>query len=125
MACQHVNMPGGGAAIVCGARKRQRCACGRNATLLCDWIVPGGTCDEPLCRWCTTSPAPEKDLCPAHLRAYRAWQAQRAARSGGAPECAPLPDPDASADPAANVSAPRGRSSRHALAAEQPETATS
>lgn len=37
---------------------------------------------------------------------------------------APLPDIDAPAVPAAGVSAPKGRSSKPALAAAQPETAT-
>jgi hypothetical protein len=42
--------------------------------------------------------------------------------SGGAPVCASLTDPDAPPVPAGRVSAPEGRSSRHALAAVQPET---
>lgn len=82
MACEHVTMPGGGTAIVCGTR--HRCACGRRATLLCDWKVPtkkSGTCDRPLCRWCTTSPSEGKDLCREHLPAFRAWQAERKARA--------------------------------------------
>lgn len=73
MACQHVTLPGGGSAIVCGTRSRQRCACGKPATLACDWKVPtkkSGTCDAPICARCTTSPAPDKDLCPSHAKAY-------------------------------------------------------
>lgn len=69
-----------GNAIVCGTRRRQRCACGRRATLLCDWKVAGkrsGTCDEPICHLCSTSPAPEKDLCSAHASEFQAWKAAR------------------------------------------------
>lgn len=126
MACEHVTMPAGGRAIVCSSR--QRCDCGRNSTLLCDWIVSGkksGTCDKPICRWCTTSPAAGKDLCRAHARAYTDWLAERAARrasSGDAPEGAPLTDLDAPTAATAGVSAPEGRSSKPALAAAKPET---
>ncbi len=73
MACEHVELPGGGSAIVCG-RRANRCACGNRATLLCDWKVAGkrsGTCDAPLCDGCTHQPAAEKDLCPAHAKAWR------------------------------------------------------
>lgn len=44
------------------------------------------------------------------------------ASSGDAPECAPLPDNDAPTVTAAGVSAPKGRSSKHALTAAKPET---
>jgi hypothetical protein len=68
-----------GAAIVCGPRPRQkRCACGRPATLLCDWKVadrPGATCDKPICAECATSPAPGKDLCLAHAEEFETWKA--------------------------------------------------
>lgn len=80
MACERVSLPGGGHAIVCGSRPRSRCACGKPATLLCDWKVPerrSGTCDAPICASCSTSPAPEKDICPAHAPALRAWQDNR------------------------------------------------
>lgn len=61
-----------GVAIVCtrGRRKVQRCECGRHATKLCDWKIPGGTCDIPLCERCTTVPAPDKDLCPGHAEEW-------------------------------------------------------
>lgn len=66
---------------MCGPRrKRQRCACGRAATLLCDWKVPanpGGTCNAPICEACTTVPAPDKDLCTAHAAAWEAWKGGR------------------------------------------------
>ncbi|MBY0394559.1 MAG: hypothetical protein K2Q27_14990 [Novosphingobium sp.] len=80
MTCERVILPGGGAAIVCTTSKRKRCACGKRATLECDWKVPSrrsGTCDAPICASCTTSPAPEKDLCPAHAAAYEQWKEQR------------------------------------------------
>jgi len=80
MPCQHVTLPGGGSAIVCGTRRRQRCACGRVATLACDWKTPAresGTCDAPICAKCTTSPAQDKDLCPPHSKAFEAWKACR------------------------------------------------
>lgn len=84
MPCEHVAMPGGGTAIICTSRSRQRCGCGRPATLLCDWLVPtkrSGTCDEPICRTCSMSPAPEKDLCAGHAAAWEKWQADRATRA--------------------------------------------
>ncbi len=71
-----------GRAIVCDRRKRPRCACGAVAGLRCDWKVPGrksGTCDRWICERCTTAPAPDKDLCPEHAAAWRAWQARRSA----------------------------------------------
>lgn len=78
MACERVTLAGGGSAIVCGPRRpRQRCSCGRPGTLLCDWKVPnnpGGTCNAPICDGCTTSPAPDKDLCPPHAEAFAEWQ---------------------------------------------------
>lgn len=67
MTCTHVQLPDGGTAIVCGPT--QRCKCGNKATLLCDWKVPSkksGTCDAKLCAKCTSSPAPDKDLCSKH-----------------------------------------------------------
>lgn len=82
MPCTPINVPGLGTGFVCGPRrKKARCAsCGRPADLLCDWKVPGrksGTCDAPICNQCTTSPAPDKDLCPAHAAAYEQWKAKQ------------------------------------------------
>jgi hypothetical protein len=80
MACDVMRLPGGATAIICSSRRHPRCACGRRAPLLCDWKMPaGGTCDAPICRPCATAPAPDKDLCPTHARAWAQWQAQRAA----------------------------------------------
>ncbi len=78
MAYQHVPLPGGGSAIVCTSRRRQRCACGRVATLLCDWKVPA--------KRSATSPAPDKDLWARHAIAFEGWLADRAAaRDAAAP----------------------------------------
>lgn len=81
MTCTPINIPGVGRGFVCtrGPRpKRKPCSgCGRPADLLCDWKVPGGTCDKPVCDLCTTSPAPDKDLCPTHAAAYEEWKAKR------------------------------------------------
>jgi hypothetical protein len=81
MTCERVTLPGGGVAIVCGPRqRRKRCECGQPATLECDWKVPSrksGTCDAPICAGCTTSPAPEKDLCPAHAAEFEQWKEAR------------------------------------------------
>jgi len=79
MACETVIMPGGITAIVCSSRRRQRCACGHRAKLLCDWKTPTkrGTCSKPICDRCTTVPAPGKDLCRTHATAFSAWRAAR------------------------------------------------
>ena len=46
--------------------------------MLCDWKVPlkRGTCDAAVCVNCSTSPAPNKDLCPTHAKAFAEWLAQ-------------------------------------------------
>lgn len=82
MACETIGLPNGSRAIVCGARKRRRCACGRPAALLCDWKMPAkksGICDAPICDRCAASPAPDKDLCPKHAAAFEQWKTARAA----------------------------------------------
>lgn len=80
MACEFLDLGNGQRAIVCGGRTQpKRCKCGRPATLLCDWKVPerkSGTCDAPICSSCSTSPAPDKDICPAHKPTLEAWQAR-------------------------------------------------
>lgn len=86
MTCQHVRLPDGTPAIVCGSKPRApRCSCGKPADLLCDWRVPtraSGTCDKPICRRCAASPARGKDICPAHTPALRAWQRKQAQAKG-------------------------------------------
>ena len=89
MTCHHVSI-GGQRAIVC--TQTRRCKCGNRATLECDWKVPGkksGTCDAPLCPNCTTSPAPEKDLCAKHAAAFEQWKAARAGLGAGLPDPRP------------------------------------
>lgn len=59
---------------------RQCCNCHRTATRLCDWKIGSGrTCDKPMCPTaaCGSSPAPGKDLCPAHTRAWAARQKEK------------------------------------------------
>jgi hypothetical protein len=91
--CEVVKI-GGMTAIVCGRpRRTKKCVkCGINAgTRLCDWKIGkknaassnGGTvqidatCDKPICGHHTFSPAKDKDLCPEHAEAFRAWQARK------------------------------------------------
>jgi hypothetical protein len=81
MPCQVDTLPGGQRAIMCGGRSRApRCVCGSGARaeLLCDWKVDpdtGATCSRPICASCSTVPAPGKDLCPDHAKAWEAWKA--------------------------------------------------
>lgn len=75
-----VRMPGGDLAFLRMAGKRpRRCRCGAESTRLCDWKtlktgvrLRSVTCDEPLCDNCTSSPAPDKDLCPTHAAEWKA-----------------------------------------------------
>jgi hypothetical protein len=81
MPCQQVKLPNGGFAIVCSRGRRQRCACGAPAEVLCDWKVAGkksGTCDKPICVMCAKQPARGKDLCREHAEAWEHWKAERA-----------------------------------------------
>lgn len=83
MKCSTVHVDGI-VAIVCGSRRYEtkRCACGNEATKLCDAIVEAAarplitmtvttlrTCDEPLCDNCAIFVGPGKDHCPAHASA--------------------------------------------------------
>lgn len=80
MTCHPFDIPGVGRGFVCTSGKAKRCSCGRRATLECDWKVPSrrsGTCDAPICAHCTTSPAPDKDICPEHKPDYEAWKKGR------------------------------------------------
>ena len=83
MTCEHVRLANGTGMFVCGTKPRPKCvSCGHRADLECDWKVPGrktGTCDKPICARCTTSPAPDKDLCPEHAQAWTKWQQERRA----------------------------------------------
>jgi hypothetical protein len=74
MRCTHIQAPGL-SAIVCTTSSGSRyCVkCGQEAARLCDWKVGlGRTCDRPICDACTSSPAPDKDLCPTHAKTWAA-----------------------------------------------------
>lgn len=81
MACEHIKLPNGDTAIICGMRARKQfCACGRECEFLCDWKVPGkksGTCDKPICGTHALQVAPEKHLCPEHQKANEVWKRHR------------------------------------------------
>lgn len=73
--------------FVCGpGLKPKRCACGsgKPADLLCDWKVETKpevkTCDAPVCRTCATHVGSDRDLCPAHARAWAIHPNNPAAR---------------------------------------------
>lgn len=72
MPCSTVRV-GNSTAIVCGRTRIPACVkCRAIADRECDWkIGPGKTCDAPICSDCTTSPAPDKDLCPRHAEAWK------------------------------------------------------
>lgn len=77
--CIRVKLPGGGTAILTGSFPvESRCHCGKLATRMCDWKVgPTTTCDQPICESCTTSPKPDKDLCPKHAKMWEAHPANK------------------------------------------------
>lgn len=63
--------------IVCTRGRGKRCVnCGAATDRVCDWKLTGPkagkTCDRPVCAKCSTRPAADKDLCPAHARAWAA-----------------------------------------------------
>lgn len=64
-----------------GLRTFQKfCACGHEATALCDWKVAAhktGTCDTPICPKHLKQVAPGKVLCPQHQLEYDRWKARR------------------------------------------------
>ena len=70
--CRHVELPGGGFAIVCGRGTRQkRCThCGRPSDKLCDFPLSGKlagkTCDRPICQKCAMHVDPDLDYCRPH-----------------------------------------------------------
>jgi hypothetical protein len=84
MTCHFVSAGGVGAIVCMRGGRKKRCACGRAATLLCDWklgAAAGRTCDRPVCAACAQGVGPDKHLCQEHQAAYRDWQA----RHGRAP----------------------------------------
>jgi hypothetical protein len=59
---------------------RKHCACGREATALCDWKVAEhktGTCDTPVCDHHGKPVANgTKRICPTHQKEYDGWKAR-------------------------------------------------
>jgi len=70
MVCETVRLPGGGAAIVCGPRRRRpRCSapgCTAPSEFQCDAAVGRRTCDRHLCRRHHTPGGVGIDFCPDH-----------------------------------------------------------
>lgn len=77
-----MRMPDGNVAWLrmAGRRPPPCVKCGAVSTRLCDWKLRSSdrtpprpaksklaqTCSAPICDLCTSSPAPNKDLCPTH-----------------------------------------------------------
>lgn len=78
MVCKPIELENGARGFVCYRPTKHKCKCGREARLLCDWKVEGGTCDKPICEGCAISPAPGKDLCHEHAKAWQEWRRERA-----------------------------------------------
>jgi len=78
--CDEIKLSDGSSLLICGLRAfRKFCACGRQATLLCDWKVAAhksGTCDRPICSHHAKQVAPGKHLCPLHQKQYDDWKAR-------------------------------------------------
>jgi hypothetical protein len=76
--CDEIKLSDGSSLLLCGLRAfRKFCACGRQATLLCDWKVAAhksGTCDRPICARHAKQVAPGKHLCPLHQQLYDRWR---------------------------------------------------
>jgi hypothetical protein len=74
MGCEVIKLPDGTTIIACsrGRQSRERCACGRVATIQCDWPLSGDkaghTCDRWCCRSCAAHVGDDRDYCPAHAR---------------------------------------------------------
>lgn len=71
MNCSHL-VVNGLPVIVCGRPRVKGCVtCGAPAGRMCDWkVTRDRTCDKPICVDHTCSPAPGKDLCPAHAKRW-------------------------------------------------------
>lgn len=81
MTCEHVKLPSGGVAIVCGRGPRPiKCAhCGARGRRLCDFVTEPArnhalakTCDKGLCDACAVSVGKGIDHCPDHPKAVGA-----------------------------------------------------
>lgn len=84
MGCDHIKVPGGGAAIVCtrAVRRHKCCACHLAGGFQCDWkLSETKTCDRFICPEHALKVAPNKHLCPEHQETYKAWQAKRKERA--------------------------------------------
>jgi hypothetical protein len=71
MPCKHIDLPGGGSAIVCSRETRmRRCSVCKRSTRdyrLCDYPIAGErTCDRVLCAACAAHVEPDTDYCPDH-----------------------------------------------------------
>jgi hypothetical protein len=71
MPCYHVDLPGGGHAIITLAKQRRKiCACGNIAPNLCDAPVTRrgkpATCDKGVCPKCSTQDGEGHDYCLEH-----------------------------------------------------------
>lgn len=69
MPCTWVRLPNGVAAIVktSGARRRRCSSCSAWAGFLCDFeVLPGKTCDKPLCGRHAIPVGRDLHLCPYH-----------------------------------------------------------
>lgn len=66
--CKTVRLPDGGVAIVrfSGKQPQHKCACGRPATIQCDYPEGDGTCDKWLCKSCAVHVGRDRDYCPSH-----------------------------------------------------------
>lgn len=88
--CDHVKLPDGGFAFICGVRRtKQFCACGRAGELLCDWKVKGkksGTCDAPICLKCALEVGADKHLCREHRKAFESWRHRHSESNDPQPE---------------------------------------
>ena len=91
MKCRTVTLEGM-TAIVCSSAFRDddgRCQfCSKPGTKLCDWIIkkgnghtPAVTCDKRVCGDHAQEVGPDKDLCPDHQAAYKAWLERKAQRA--------------------------------------------
>lgn len=91
MRCYRVRIGDVSAIVSVGGKApalRMCSACHRLETRLCDWKVGGTkaeprTCDKPMCGSvaCGSSPAPGKDLCLVHTKAYAEMLKKKAEQS--------------------------------------------
>ncbi len=73
MTCSRVKLAGH-EVVICHASKvdiRPCHVCGAIADRLCDWRVPGGTCDNACCELHAHRVGKNKDLCFVHMNAWR------------------------------------------------------